>query len=451
MAQEKAKKPSKKITDEEILKTLREAVLKSIKSPEKVKDTIKSIDSTEKLSDELKDIGKRLVQKKARRKKGVKSNTSPTLTVTDLRKLETLTISSSPKKTHKGIKRSKKKPPVVKVESTISTRTPVQTEKPKLLRAPSLLERLKVSLSFKKLLLLLFLFIIIVFGVILYLFYKTDTDYRIVDYVAQKSNFSVAKVNGEVISYRDFKDDTDALSSFFSDETNAENFQLSGNSGPPNNNSIKPLVLERTIRTLLIRQALERYNQTITDVELQTQLDEIIRASGGTQALEDIVADLYSWSTDEFVNKALLPLIEEEKLTIFISQEPTLNSSKEDVINMIATDIANGLGFAQAAQQFSQDISSENGGDLDWFSQGTMVKEFEDKVFQLEIDQVSQPFKSTFGWHIVKLTDKDETDPENTLYKASHILIGYITLAEFLAKERDQANISIYIPIETTL
>ncbi len=66
-----------------------------------------------------------------------------------------------------------------------------------------------------------------------------------------------------------------------------------------------------------------------------------------------------------------------------------------------------GADFAALAKQYSDDDSNKNnGGDLDYFGHGTMVKEFDDAAWALQPGQISDLVKTQFGYHIIKLVDK---------------------------------------------
>lgn len=78
----------------------------------------------------------------------------------------------------------------------------------------------------------------------------------------------------------------------------------------------------------------------------------------------------------------------------------------EDEAKAIKADLDKGGDFAAIAKEKSKDPgSAANGGDLGWFGAGMMVKPFEDAVIALEKGKVSDPVKSDFGWHIIKLND----------------------------------------------
>ena len=73
--------------------------------------------------------------------------------------------------------------------------------------------------------------------------------------------------------------------------------------------------------------------------------------------------------------------------------------------------ILNGEDFAKLAKANSDDTGSAvRGGDLGWTSSGDLVPEFEDAMNRLQIGQISDPFQTPFGWHIVEVMDRRKQD-----------------------------------------
>jgi len=81
-----------------------------------------------------------------------------------------------------------------------------------------------------------------------------------------------------------------------------------------------------------------------------------------------------------------------------------VNSKAE--ADSIKSKIDNGECFETLAKKYSKCPSGQNGGDLGYFERGQMVKEFEDAAFDLPVGKVSDPIKTQFGWHIIKVYDK---------------------------------------------
>lgn len=85
------------------------------------------------------------------------------------------------------------------------------------------------------------------------------------------------------------------------------------------------------------------------------------------------------------------------------------------------TKIENGASLDEVNEEYSTVRSGRSmGGDLPWLSAGRTVKEFEDVLYSLEIGEVSEPFKTQFGYHIILLQNKRDRTPARL---ANHIFV----------------------------
>lgn len=80
----------------------------------------------------------------------------------------------------------------------------------------------------------------------------------------------------------------------------------------------------------------------------------------------------------------------------------------EEKAGDILEEIKGGLSFEDAAVKYSSCPSKDQGGSLGEFGRGQMVPEFETAAFSMEVDTISEPVKSEFGYHIIKLISKNE-------------------------------------------
>jgi peptidyl-prolyl cis-trans isomerase SurA len=99
---------------------------------------------------------------------------------------------------------------------------------------------------------------------------------------------------------------------------------------------------------------------------------------------------------------------------IFVRTPSGTNEEKKkeayERIQMVSDSLQLGTDFGELAMRYSDDgASARSGGEIPWFGTGRMIPEFEDAAFALEKKgDLSKPFKSFYGWHIVKLIDKKE-------------------------------------------
>ena len=107
-----------------------------------------------------------------------------------------------------------------------------------------------------------------------------------------------------------------------------------------------------------------------------------------------------------------------------------------------------GADFNELAKKSSDSSNAHSGGDLGYFSRGQMVKSFEDAAFALEPGQVSDPVKSEFGWHVIKVEDKRNRPVPSFEEVKDQIMASLVQtqLKDTVQKLRSSASIDILDP-----
>jgi parvulin-like peptidyl-prolyl isomerase len=123
-------------------------------------------------------------------------------------------------------------------------------------------------------------------------------------------------------------------------------------------------------------------------------------------------------------------------------------------IEDIKKELENGADFAELAKKYSQDPgSAPNGGDLGFFRRGQMVKEFEDAAFSLEPGQISDPVRTQFGFHLIKVEEKKPAQHPELAQIRERVLKDYIAaerdrrFEQFYAELKAHAKIFIADPV----
>jgi peptidyl-prolyl cis-trans isomerase D len=109
---------------------------------------------------------------------------------------------------------------------------------------------------------------------------------------------------------------------------------------------------------------------------------------------------------------------------ILLKSDATNDKEVKAKIDDLEKQLKSGADFAELAKKNSQDPGSAvKGGDLDWVVRGQTVKEFEAAAFSLPLNTISQPIKTTYGYHILEVTAKE---PARTIpfEEAKPVLIG---------------------------
>jgi len=142
-------------------------------------------------------------------------------------------------------------------------------------------------------------------------------------------------------------------------------------------------------------------NPEVTDAEIKAEYDKTKK-------------------TDKDINKGKSSTI--KFITFEVKPSDADFNQMKPTIDMIYSDILKGSDFGQLAKDESDDPGSASQfGSLGVFGKGQMVPEFENVAFSLKPGEISKPFKSPFGWHIVRV-DSAGFEIGQPKVKASHIL-----------------------------
>ncbi|MER2088926.1 MAG: peptidylprolyl isomerase [Sporosarcina sp.] len=112
--------------------------------------------------------------------------------------------------------------------------------------------------------------------------------------------------------------------------------------------------------------------------------------------------------SDEDINAGIANMKKE------INARHTLVKDKKTADEVLAK-LKDGGDFAKLAKEYStEEAAQETGGDLGWFGPGKMVPEFEEAAFALKKGEISEPVKTSFGYHVIELLDTREAKLEQT-------------------------------------
>jgi len=115
----------------------------------------------------------------------------------------------------------------------------------------------------------------------------------------------------------------------------------------------------------------------------------------------------------------------------------------EDKAKEIIAKLKKGADFAELAKKESKDPGASDGGDLGFFTKDQMVPEFSAAAFALEPGKISDPVKSQFGWHVIKVEEKRarKAPPFEQVKPQLEAFVIRKAQAEYVAKLRSDAKI----------
>lgn len=211
------------------------------------------------------------------------------------------------------------------------------------------------------------------------------------------------------------------------------------------NERLEELVLEQIILEKVLMDEANSANINVTDEELNTEFEKVKKNYTAEDFDEFLLKNNFTEETykNDVKNQLLITNFLRSKAEGIMQIEPTEKELKdlydkysswfkkvqashilvlsEEEAKSIKTKLDNGGDFAALAKEFSTCPSAEDGGDLGFFTANEMVAEFSNAAFAMSVGEISDPVKSDFGYHIIKVTDIrdtfEKTDKEDIKYQ----------------------------------
>jgi foldase protein PrsA len=249
----------------------------------------------------------------------------------------------------------------------------------------------------------------IAFAVMVYGF---KVDNKITQVTAKIIPLPIAVVDYEFITYSDYLNEKNYIHHFY-DATKQEEVNFK---------QVDSEILDQLIENKIIKFRAMKDGIKVDKKDVDSTINAIVEQNGGKEKVEKVLQELYGLTLKEFTELVKIQLLRDKlnetsivkigarHILIRVDKEatPDVVAAAKTKIDGILTEIKGGLDFAEAAKKYSEDTgSAEQGGLLDPFSKGDMVDEFSDQAFKTKIGEISDPVRSEFGWHIIKVESKN--------------------------------------------
>ena len=289
--------------------------------------------------------------------------------------------------------------------------------------------------------------VIILLAVFAVLIYKYQNDSSVVRAAASVVPYPAESVNGHWVSYSDYLFELNTYKNYLVSQ-GGQNGQPAVNfttaSGKAQLKQIKQQVLTQLKTNAVVSQLAADKKIKVTDKEINDEVSKLSKQAGGDAKLKQVLQQVYGWNIGDLKRKLRFQLLQ-QKLQQAVTNDPKALAQAKAKAQDVLNQVKGGADFAATAKKYSMDSgTASNGGDLGFFdSSSGLDQTFYNAAAALQPGQVSDLVKTQFGYHIIKVIEKD-----GAKIHAAHILIEPVDFNSYLNDQVKKAKVSTYIHVK---
>ena len=256
---------------------------------------------------------------------------------------------------------------------------------------------------------------------------------------------TVAIVNGDKISKDSYKEEMSFYGAMLASRQNLKNS-----------------IVQMMVQDKLIADDMKANKLEVSDKDVNESFLNSVKQFGGQDQFDKMLDD-YNMDVEKFKETVKKDLMYQKHKEWFEKEHPVTDEeikqyyednkdqfAKRDASHILVDNektakeikekLDKGEDFAALAKEYSKDTANaDNGGNLGEFSKGQMVKEFEDAAFALKEGEISEPIKTQFGYHIIKINKVSDSEDDNK--DAISKAINEKKYADYIKELNEKANV----------
>jgi peptidyl-prolyl cis-trans isomerase C len=174
----------------------------------------------------------------------------------------------------------------------------------------------------------------------------------------------------------------------------------------------------------------EEFKKRVAFARKRLMMDSLLAAEGKAATTDEAMKKVYEEAAKQITSE-----VEVHARHILVETE--------DEAKAVVEELKKGADFAELAKKKSKDPGASDGGDLGFFTKDQMVPEFSAVAFTLEPGKISDPVKSQFGWHVIKVEEKRnrQAPPIDQVKGQIETYVTRKAQADYVSKLREAAKV----------